>query len=79
MSFLKVCPQAAWETAPHLIAKNLKCEYRTTIDLHPVNAASEAEQWSISIIQAKCSNFIGSKHITFLDFYLSYWQFPLEP
>lgn len=40
----KVCPTAAWQAAPHLVPKDSKSKYRTTIDLRPVNAATKPEQ-----------------------------------
>lgn len=79
MGFLKVCPQAPWQAALHLVPKYSKAKYRTTIDLRPVNAATKAEQWPMPIIVAKLSYLNGSKHFASLDFCSGNWQCPLEP
>lgn len=79
MGFLKVCPTASWQAAPHLVPKDSKTKYRTTIDLRPVNAATKAEQWPMPIIEAELGDFKGSKYFASLDFCSSYWQYPLDP
>lgn len=38
--FLKPNPDAEWQAAQHLVPKNSKANYRMTIDLRPVNAAT---------------------------------------
>lgn len=79
MGFLKPCPQASWQAAPHLVPKESKSKFRTTIDLRPVNAATKAEQWPMPVIEAELSDFIGSTHFASIDFCSSYWQCPLDP
>lgn len=66
------------QTAPHVVQKDSKSRYRTTIDLRPVKAATTGEQWPMPIIEAELSNFIGSKQFALLDSCSSYWQCPLE-
>lgn len=43
LNFIKPCPQAAWQAAPHMVPKDSEAKYRTTIDLRPANA-TVAEQ-----------------------------------
>lgn len=72
MALLKVCPTASWQAAPHLVPKDARTKYRTTIDLLPVNAATEAELRPMPIIGAELSAFKGSSHFVSLDFCSSY-------
>lgn len=57
LEFLKPCPQATWQAAPHLVPKELKAKSRRTIDLRPVNAATIVEQWPMPMIEAELSDF----------------------
>lgn len=77
--FFKVCPQASWPAAPHLVPKDSKSKYRKSIYLCPVGVATKAEQWPKPIIEAKLIDFIGSKHFACPAFCSSYWQCPIEP
>lgn len=43
MGLLKVFPTAAWQAAPHLVLKDFRSKYRTTINPRPVNAATKFE------------------------------------
>lgn len=79
LDFIRPYPQAAWQAAPHLVPKNSKAKFRTTIDLRPVNAATIAEQWPMPVIEAELSDFKDSKHFASLDFCSGYWQCPLHP
>lgn len=42
VDFFRPYLRVAWQAAPHLVPKNLKTKFRTTIDLRPVNAATIA-------------------------------------
>lgn len=79
MGFLKPCPQAAWQAAPHLVPKDSNAKFRTMTDLRPVNAATKAEQWPMPVIEAELSDFNGCAHFASIDFCSSYWQCPLDP
>lgn len=43
MEFIKPCPQAPWQAAPHAVSKDSKARLRMTIVLRPVNATTIAE------------------------------------
>lgn len=47
MGFMKVRPTPSWQTAPHLVPKDAKTKYKTSVDLRPVKDATKAEQWSM--------------------------------
>lgn len=79
LEFIKPCPQASWQAAPHLVPKDSKFLFRTTIDLRPINSATKAEQWPMPIIESELSDFKDSKHFASMDFCAGYWQCPLDP
>lgn len=47
---IKRCPQASWQAAVHLVPKDSKSRFRTTMDLRPANAPPNKEQSSVPII-----------------------------
>lgn len=73
MGLLKTCPQPWWQAAPHLLPRDSKSKFRTTIDLRPVNAATKVEQRPMPVIETELSLFIGSTHFASLDFCSGYW------
>lgn len=78
LSFLKVCPDAAWQAALFLVTKNSRARYRTTIYLRPVNIATKAEQRSMPVIEAERIDLPGSKQFASLNFCSSYWKCSLD-
>lgn len=72
--FIKSCLQAAWQAAPHLVSKDSEAKFRMTIDLKPVNMATVAEQWAMTVIEAELRDFKNSRHFTSLDCSSGYWQ-----
>lgn len=44
------CSQGAWKAALHLVSKDSKAIFRTTVDLRPLNAAAVPEQWPMLMV-----------------------------
>lgn len=79
MGFIKPCPQASWQAAPHLVPKDSKPGFRTTIDLQPVNGATKADKWPMPMIESELCDFKGSRHFSAMDLAAGYWQCSLDP
>lgn len=63
--FIKACSQAQLEVALYLVKNALKSEFRTTIDLRPVSAATKAEQGPMPKQEAELSDFIKTHFCIF--------------
>ena len=80
MGFLKPSPHAQWQCAPLLVHKpNSKAKFRMTIDLHPINSATEKNSWPMPHIESELSDLAGSTCFAKLDFVSGYWQIPVHP
>lgn len=67
------------DLAPHFVPKNSKAEFRTTIDLGPMNAATSAQSWPVPNIESEINDLQGHGFYAILDYVSSYWQIPLDP
>lgn len=56
LGYFKQSSKVAWKTAPCLGPMNSKSKLRTTINLRPVNAAAQSENWPISSIEAELTD-----------------------
>lgn len=74
---IKSDSKASWQAAPHLVPKG-KSNWRITIDLRPINAATKSENWPMPNLESELADFSGSSHFASLDFCSAYWQLPLE-
>lgn len=72
-------PNATWQAAPHLVPKNSKAEFRTTIDTRPVNSATLKKAWPMPHIESEMEDFKGSVCFAIIDFVSAYWQLALHP
>lgn len=79
LGLVKACAQASWQADLHLVPKDSKSLFRTTIDLRPVNAATKPKQWHMPNIRTERSDFKGTKCFASLNFCVGYWQCPLDP
>ena len=79
MGFLIPNPDAEWHAAPLLVPKpNSRAEFRMTVDLRPVNAATKKESWPMPHLESELQDFAGSACFASLDFCSGYWQCPLD-
>lgn len=80
MRFLNPSPHAKWQCAPLLVHKpDSKAKYRMTIDLRPINAATEKHSWPMPHIESELSDLSGATCFAKLDFVSGYWQLPVHP
>lgn len=79
LGFLVPNPNATWQAAPHLVPKDSKAMFRTTIDLRPLNSATVPVSWPMPYIEVELQDFKGSKCFASIDFCSGYWQLLIEP
>lgn len=79
MGFLVPSNNAQWQSAPNLVPKQSRAQFRTKIDLRPVNAGTESEEWHMQNPDAEMQDFEGHDYFASVDFVLGYWQLPLHP
>lgn len=79
MGFLQPNPDAKWVAAPHLVPKNSKAQFRTTIDIGPLNSATIGQSWSVPNIDTEILDLEGHGFYAIIDFVSGYWQIPLDP
>ena len=64
----------------HLVPKeNSLAQFRTTIDLRPVNAATFGITWPMPNIDSELQDFEGSEFFAVIHFLSGYWQLPVDP
>ena len=79
MGFLKPNPHCKWQCAPLLVGKpNSKAKFRMTIDLRPINAATEKDSWPMPHIDSEIYDLSDAKCFAKLDFVSGYWQLPVH-
>ena len=76
--FVESNKNATWVAAPVLVAKPPPANYRLTIDLRPVNAATVPLTWPMPHIESELADLAGSKFFATIDFCSGYWQLPLH-
>lgn len=79
MGFLIPNPNTQWQSTPHLVPKQSKAHYRTTIDLRSVNTSTESQAWPMQNLEAEMQDFEGHECFASIDFVSVYWQLPLHP
>lgn len=79
MGLLETCPRASFKAAPHLHPKESKAETRTMIEVHAMNAATQAEQWPMPFIGVVLSNLISSTQFQSLYVRSEYEQRAIHP
>lgn len=67
-------PPASWQSPPHLVPKDSRAEFWTTIDLRPVTALS----WTMTHLQVETQDFKWSKFFATIDFISSFWMLTLN-
>lgn len=79
MGFVRKNPNARWAAAPLVVPKpSSKAKFRMTVDMRPVNAATEATSWPMPHIDSEVYDFKDSNHFATVDFVSGYWQLPLD-
>ena len=78
MRFVRSNPQSQWAAAPLLVPKDSKARFRMTVDMRPVNAATEPIAWPTPHIESEVYDFKGSTCYGTVDLVSGYWQLPLE-
>ena len=78
MGFVRSNPQSQWAAAPLLVPKDSKARFRMTVDMRPVNAATEPIAWPMPHIESEVYDFKGNTCYGTVDSVSGYWQLPLE-
>lgn len=78
MGFMKPCFQASCQGTLHIMPKESKAQFHSTIDPRPVNTSTKTEQWQMPIIGAKLSD-VKFSILSFQDFFEGYLQCPFDP
>lgn len=68
MGFLKPLPESDWVSAPLVVPKAPPVNFRLTIDLRPINAATKPMSWPMPNIESELSDPHSSKFFASIDF-----------
>jgi len=77
LGFLRTSKKTEWVAAPLVVPKAPPANFRLTIDLRPVNAATIPMTWPMPNIEAELGDLRTSRYFISIDFVSGYWQLPL--
>jgi RNase H-like domain found in reverse transcriptase/Reverse transcriptase (RNA-dependent DNA polymerase)/Integrase core domain/Integrase zinc binding domain/Chromo (CHRromatin Organisation MOdifier) domain len=72
-------PTATWCSAPLLVPKSGRDQFRFTVDLRPVNQQTVPVVWPMPHIESELSKLNSSRCFATFDLSHCYWQLPLAP